>query len=150
MDIADILRSHPVSIPLSEADTRARLIDRIMYRRGWTEECIKREETLGGIDIINDKGHRRSSGRADYVLRIKVNPQTQPVALAVIEAKKNSDPPAHGLSQTKGYAACKRMNVPFVFSSNGYQFVMFDRSCGLTAPPPLHPKEPERSAVIFP
>jgi type I restriction enzyme, R subunit len=74
----------------------------------------------------------------DYTLRVKVHADTQPVALAIIEAKAESLPPNHGLEQAKSYAACKRLNVPFVFSSNGHLFVEFDRFTSLTsAPRPL-------------
>jgi len=123
-----------VEIPkYSEADTRAKLIDPAIHKRGWTEDLIRREETAGSIEIIGNKARRRSRGKVDYVLRVKVNPNTQPVAVALIEAKKNTLSPGHGLDQAKGYAECKRLNVPFVFSSNGYQFVMFDRKTGLTS-----------------
>jgi type I restriction enzyme R subunit len=121
----------------SEADTRAKLIDPAIHKRGWTEDLIRREETAGTIEIISGRARRRSRGKVDYVLRVKVNPNTQPVAVALIEAKKNTLHPGHGLTQAKGYADCKRLNVPFVFSSNGYQFVMFDRVTGLTSPPRL-------------
>ena len=43
--------------------------------------------------------------------------------------------PAHGLEQAKLYAACKRLNVPFVYSSNGHLFVEFDRLTGKTSSP---------------
>ena len=122
-------------MPLSEADTRAKLIDPAIHKRGWTEDLIRREETAGSIDIIGGKARRRSRGRADYVLRIKVNPDTQPVAVALIEAKKDTLPPGHGLDQAKGYAKCRRLNVPFIFSSNGYQYVMFDGQSGITSDP---------------
>ena len=122
-------------MPYSEADTRAKLIDPAIHKRGWTEDLIRREETAGSIEIIGGKARRRSRGRVDYVLRVKVNPDTQPVAVALIEAKKETLPPGHGLDQAKGYAMCKRLNVPFVFSSNGHQFVMFDRFSGLTSAP---------------
>ena len=56
-----------------------------------------------------------------------------PVALALIEAKKEDLPPGHGLTQAKGYAACKRLNIRFVFSTNGHLFVEFDRISGLTS-----------------
>ena len=59
----------------------------------------------------------------------------QPVAIAVIEVKKDSLPPGHGLDQAKGYAKAKRLNVPFVFSTNGHQFVEFDRATGQTTLP---------------
>lgn len=39
------------------------------------------------IEIINGQPRRRSRGRLDYTLRVRVNPGTQPVALALIEAK---------------------------------------------------------------
>lgn len=32
---------------LSEADTRAKLIDPALHNRGWTEDLIRREETAG-------------------------------------------------------------------------------------------------------
>jgi len=122
-------------MPYNESDTRAKLIDPSIHKRGWTEDLIRREETAGTIEIINGKARRRSRGKVDYVLRVKVNPETQPVALALIEAKKETLPPGHGLDQAKGYAACKRLNVPFVFSCNGHLFVMFDRTTGLTSEP---------------
>jgi len=120
---------------LSEADTRAKLIDPAIHKRGWTEDLIRREETAGSIEVIGGKARRRSRGKVDYVLRIKVNPNTQPVAVALIEAKRDTLPPGHGLDQAKGYAESKRLNVPFIFSSNGHQFIMFDRFSGLTTTP---------------
>jgi type I restriction enzyme R subunit len=122
-------------MPLNEADTRAKLIDPAIHKRGWTEDLIRREETAGTVEIINGKARRRSRGKIDYVLRVKVNVDTQPVALALIEAKKESLPAGHGLDQAKGYAACKRLNVRFVFSSNGHQFVEFDCFTGQTSVP---------------
>ena len=96
----------------NEADTRAKLIDPAIHKRGWTEDLIRREETAGTVEIINGKARRRSRGKIDYVLRVKVNVDTQPVALALIEAKKESLPPGHGLDQAKGYAECKRLQRP--------------------------------------
>jgi type I restriction enzyme R subunit len=125
----------PFGMTFNEADTRAKLIDPAIHKCGWTEELIRREETAGTVEIINGKARRRSRGRIDYVLRVKVNVHTQPVALALIEAKKESLPAGHGLDQAKGYSECKRLNVRFVFSSNGHQFVEFDCFTGLTSAP---------------
>jgi len=122
-------------MPLNESDTRAKLIDPAIHRQGWTEDLIRREETAGTVEIINGKARRRSRGKIDYVLRVKVNVGTQPVALGLIEAKKESLPAGHGLDQAKGYAECKRLNVQFIFSSNGHQFVEFDCFTGLTSAP---------------
>ena len=56
----------------------------------------------------------------------------------MIEAKAERYPATHGLQQAKLYASSKRLNVPFVFASNGHQFVEYDRFSGLTqAPRPL-------------
>src|SRR3990170_1864788 len=102
---------------------------------GWTEDLIRREETSGAIDIIDGKPRKQAKGRVDYVLRVKVNPDTQAVAVALIEAKAEDLPPTHGLEQAKAYAACKRLNVPFAFSCNGHLFVEYDRITGKTTKP---------------
>ncbi len=130
----------------SEADTRAKLIDPAIHLRGWTEDLIRREESAGAIEIEGEKARRRSKGRIDYTLRIRVNRGTQPVAVGLIEAKAERLPPNHGLEQAKLYAACKRLNVPFVFSSNGHLFVEFDYFTGRTTEPrplSLFPKPEE-------
>lgn len=122
-------------MPFNEADTRAKLIDPAIHTSGWTEDHIKREVSAGSIEIIEGKAQRRAKGRIDYTLRIKVTAEGQPVAVALIEAKAERLPPGHGLEQAKAYAICKRINVPFVFSSNGHQFVEYDFFTGITCPP---------------
>ncbi len=121
---------------LSEADTRAKLIDPALHSRGWTEDLVHREETAQGVDIVDGKPKRRQRGRTDYLLRIRVNISTQPVAIALIEAKRSDEPPDKGLEQAKKYA---RLNdVPFVYSSNGHLFTEYDYFTGKTgAPSPL-------------
>lgn len=118
---------------LNESDTRAKLIDPALHARGWTENLIRREETAGAIEIHDGKPRKRARGRVDYLLRIAVNAESQPVAVALIEAKAESLPPDHGLEQAKLYASCKRFNVPFVFASNGHLFVEFDAFTGRTS-----------------
>lgn len=121
------------NISLSEADTKAKLIDPVLHQRGWTEDLIRREETERGIVIIDGKPRRRERGRTDYLLRVRVNITTQPVAIALIEAKRSDEPPDKGLEQAKKYA---RLNhVPFVFSSNGHLFVEYDHFKGITSQP---------------
>jgi type I restriction enzyme, R subunit len=110
----------------------------LIYARGWSEDMICRETTLGAIEIIAGKARRRISGRTDYTLRVRLGNESQPVAVALIEAKKDTLPPGHGLDQAKGYLDASRHNVLFVFSSNGHLFVEFDRTRGMTsAPRPL-------------
>jgi len=116
---------------LSEADTRAKLIDPALHSRGWTEDLVHREETAQGVDIVDGKPKRRQRGRTDYLLRIRVNISTQPVAIALIEAKRSDEPPDKGLEQAKKYA---RLNdVPFVYSSNGHLFTEYDYFTGKTS-----------------
>ena len=91
-----------MALPLSEADTRAKLIDPAIHVCGWSEDLIRRETTLGAVEIIAGKARRRSGGRTDYTLRIRVNTEAQPVAVALLEAKKDTLPPGHGLDQVKG------------------------------------------------
>ena len=74
---------------LNEADTQAKLVNPALYKRGWTEDHIKREETTGAVEIIAGKARRRSRGRTDMTLRVVVIQSKQPVALAVVEINSN-------------------------------------------------------------
>ncbi len=122
---------------MSEADTRAKLIDPALHAVGWHEDMIAREETAGPIEISESTPRRRTKGRVDYLLRAKIPTGLQPVALAVIEAKSDDCPPGFGLDQAKDY--CRRLNIKFAFSSNGHQFVEYDSFTGLTSQPkPVH------------
>lgn len=121
-------------MPYTEADTRAKLIDPALKGCGWTEDHIRREITQPKV-VLDDAGgaaRKVGGGRVDYVLRYRLNPGTQPVALAYIEAKAEDKNPGSGLDQAKEYR--RRHNVPFVFSSNGHMFVEYDHFTGLTAP----------------
>ncbi len=101
---------------LSEADTKAKLIDPSLHSGGWTGDLVHREETAQGIDIVNGKPRRRQRYRADYLLRVRVNINTQPVAVALTEAKASNEPPDKGLEQARRYA--RLSNVPFIYLSN--------------------------------
>lgn len=120
----------------NEADTRAQLIDPALHQRGWTEERhIRREQTPGAIDIVQGQGKRRSRGRMDYVLRLVVQAEQQPVAVALIEAKQEDKAPSHGLEQAKAYASGRLHNIQFVYATNGHLFVEYDRKTRLTSSP---------------
>ncbi len=119
----------------NESDTRAKLIDPALHSRGWTEDLIRREETARPVDIVGGKAKRVRRGRTDYTLRVKVNPSSQPVAVALIEAKAERHAPDHGLEQVKLYSHCKRLNVRFVYATNGHLFVEYDLSKGMTSEP---------------
>ena len=57
---------------LNESDTRSKLIDPVLHRRGWTEAHIRREETDGAIEVIGGRASRRGKGRVDWSLHIVV------------------------------------------------------------------------------
>ena len=118
---------------LNEADTRAKLIDPALHARGWTENLIGREETAATVHIIGGQPRRQERGRVDYTLRVEVEAGTQPIALALIEAKAEHYPPTHGLQQAQLYA--KRLNVPFVYASNGHQYMEHDATSVVTHGP---------------
>jgi type I restriction enzyme R subunit len=66
-------------------------------------------------------------------LRVRVSADSQPVAVALLEANKDTLPPGHGLEQVKAYLDACRHNVQFVFSSNGHMFVEYNRTTGMTS-----------------
>ena len=119
-----------------EADTRAKLVTPMLIKRGWGEDAIRREETDRAIEFGMDGRAHRGRRQADYLLSIFAFEGAQPVPVALIEAKKESKPPAHGIEQVKEYARkCPRFNVPFLYATNGHLFVEFDRASGKFAGP---------------
>jgi type I restriction enzyme R subunit len=121
----------------NEAETRTQLIDPALHVRGWTEDLIRREETLGTVEIVDGQPRRQTHGRTDYTLRIKVAADAQPVAVAVLEAKREDKPATYGLDQAKTYQrTAKRLNVPFVIATNGHQWALHDNRAGTTTPLP--------------
>lgn len=88
---------------LSEADTRAKLIDPALYQRGWTEDLIRREESTGTVHILEDPPYRMT-GRVDYTLWIHQRTEKQPLAIALIEEKPENVGLSDGLEQAPLYA----------------------------------------------
>jgi type I restriction enzyme R subunit len=116
----------------NEAQTRRDLIDPALSARGWMRDHVKVEVSTGGYDVATKK---RRQGRTDYLLRIIASRDTQPVVVALIEAKAEDKPPGFGLQQGKRDGDIDRLNVKFIFSTNGRQFVEYDKFTGLTSAP---------------
>jgi type I restriction enzyme R subunit len=57
------------------------------------------------------------------------------VAAALIEAKAEDKSPDFGLRQGKRDGDIDRLNVKFIFSTNGYRFAEYDKFTGLTPSP---------------
>ena len=104
-------------MPFNEADTRAKLIDPALRKRGWREDWIRREQTPGPF-VKTGTGYERGQGRTDYLLYVPVQEQTVPVA--VIEAKAEDAAPDAGIEQAKRDA--RLHHVPFAFATNGHLF----------------------------
>jgi len=122
-------------MPRNEAQTRFELINPALFQRGWTLEHIKVEESTGGT-FINDKGKPvKRKGRTDYLLQLIIKKDTQPIPVALIEAKAEDKSPNAGLEQGKRDGDCNRLNVDFIYSTNGHQFVEYDKFSGITSKP---------------
>lgn len=105
----------------TEADTRANYIDPALKAAGWRSENIRREFYFtDGRKLANNNRGKRCY--VDYLLH-KNNR-----FLAVIEAKKEGLPPTEGLQQAINYA--QKLQVRFVYSSNGKQTYEFDLATG--------------------
>ena len=118
----------------NEAQTRFELIDPMLIDHcGWRRQDIKLEQTAPKIDIVRGKGYRRPAGRTDYLLCRPLSEGTEAVPIAIIEAKREGLPPEHGLQQGKRYVVGKLHHVPFVFSSNGHQFVEYNEDTGIAS-----------------
>ena len=120
-------------MPRNEAQTRFDLIEPALETRGWLRSDIRIEVTAAQIDIIDGKPRRRPIGRTDYLLRRPIAEDGEPMPLAIIEAKREGLPPEHGLQQGKDYRVGELNHVPFVFSSNGHQFIEYDEATGQTS-----------------
>ncbi|MGQ4648126.1 EcoAI/FtnUII family type I restriction enzme subunit R [Lyngbya aestuarii] len=108
---------------MSEADTRAELIDPALKAAGWgiiENSRIRREVIAPGRLIGN--GRRAQADIADYVLVYRGE------KLAVIEAKKRDSPDTEGLGQAKKYA--EKLETRFAYSTNGIGIYQVDMHTG--------------------
>lgn len=105
----------------SEADTRANYIDPALKAAYWKPSNIIREHYFtDGRKLAGGVRGRRCF--VDYLLHRDNR------YLAVVEAKKESEHPTKGLQQAIDYA--KKLQVRFVYSSNGKQTYEFDLETG--------------------
>jgi type I restriction enzyme, R subunit len=106
---------------LSEADICHRYITPAIHGSGWIPAHIRMEYPItdGQIIVRGNIAKRKSPRRADYVLFHKPN-----VPIAVVEAKDNKKSVGAGMQQALDYAG--KLDVPFVFSSNGDAFQFRD------------------------
>ncbi len=108
---------------MNEAETRAELIDPALRDAGWgviEGSQIRREVIAPGRLVGN--GKRAQAEFADYVLVYRSQ------KLAVIEAKKRSEPDTQGVGQAKKYA--EKLETRFTYSTNGDGIYQIDMRTG--------------------
>ena len=134
---------------MNEAATRFALIDPELRQKGWDFfiGTLHLEETLGA-NGFDDQGkpYKLNGGRVDYLLRIKLNETAQPIAIAFIEAKKRASAVNKGLEQAINYARCH--HVPFVYATNGDQFVEHNCHTGITSTPQAMAEFPHHDELL--
>ena len=137
-------------VAFNEEETRFHLIDPVLRRKGYDDSQRIRLETPAPVEPTGPKGRRRKgAGRTDYLLCVQVGDMPQPLPVAVLEAKKESEDPLKGMEQAKAYADCTRFDVQYVFASNGHLYGDYDKPSGIqTGPHPLKdfPSHPDLCA----
>lgn len=109
-------------MPYSEDDTRVKLIDPKIHNCGWKEEYLTRQFPIADnrFFVEGEEFKRLKTAKfADYVLAFNN------VSIAVLEAKAEDENPMKHLSQAQDYA--KRLDMPFVYVSNGKTTILHDR-----------------------
>ena len=97
----------------------------LIAKEKWDKKQIRMNVyfTDGRIIVAGKTIKRGRRNFADYILEHKTN-----VPLAVIEAKDNNHSIGDGMQQGLEYA--EKLDLPFVFSSNGDGFIFHDRETG--------------------
>jgi len=111
---------------LSERDICTKYITPAIAKGGWDVQLQVRENvhlTKGRVIVRGKLVTRGTAKFADYVLYAKPNAN---IPLAIVEAKDNNHGVGDGMQQGLGYA--DMLDVPFVFSSNGDDFLLHDRT----------------------
>lgn len=110
---------------MTEEEVKLNYITPAIESAGWERKFIKMEYpiTAGKIVVRGDKAFRLTKKRADYLLFYKEN-----LPLAIVEAKDDSHLVGDGMLQAQEYA--DKLDVRFVFTSNGDGFLFYDMKTG--------------------
>ncbi len=109
---------------LSERDVCTKYITPAIQKAGWDLHTQVREEvsfTKGRIVVRGKMVSRGEAKRADYILYYRPN-----LPIAIVEAKDNTKSKGDGMQQALEYG--ETLGIPFVFTSNGDEFVFHDRT----------------------
>ena len=128
---------------LSEADTRAQLIDKQLSSVGWEtgDNVLVRREYPISIGKIVGENKRSERLSADYVLFYNN------VKLGIVEAKKSSRSYTDGVAQAKKYA--ELLNVRFTYATNGHKIYQIDMETGKEGEIDAYPSPEELWAMTY-
>lgn len=110
---------------MTEEEVKLNFITPAIEEAGWVKKQIAMERpiTAGKIVVRGNVAKRLKVLKPDYILYYKEN-----LPLAVVEAKDNSHRVGDGMQQALEYA--EKLDVRFVFTSNGDNFLFHDRELG--------------------
>ncbi len=110
---------------MTEEEVKLNYITPAIEQAGWQKKQIRMEYAIdaGKIVLRGNVVKRLKKKKADYVLFYKEN-----LPLAVVEAKDNDHLIGDGMFQAQEYA--KKLDVRFVFTSNGDGFLCHDMETG--------------------
>lgn len=110
---------------MTEEEVKLNYITPAIENSGWTKKQIRMEYSInaGKIVVRGNIAKRLPKKKADYVLFYQEN-----LPLAVVEAKDNNHNIGDGMFQAQEYA--QKLDVRFVFTSNGDGFLFYDMKTG--------------------
>ena len=111
---------------LTEEDIKLKYITPALQAAEWDIKNQIRCEyyyTAGKINVRENVAQRGKGKKVDYLLSYKSN-----LPIAIVEAKDNKVPIAHGIQQGMDYAY--DLDIPFAYSSNGDGFFEHDMITG--------------------
>ena len=111
---------------MTEEEVKLNYITPAIEKAGWDKKQIRMEYaiTAGKIIVRGNKGYRQKKKHADYLLMYKGDS----IPLAIIEAKDDNHNFGDGMFQAQEYA--KKLDVRFVYTSNGDGFLFYDMETG--------------------
>lgn len=111
---------------MTEEEVKLNYITPAIEKAGWDKKQIRMEYaiTAGKIIVRGNKGYRQKKKHADYLLMYKGDS----IPLAIVEAKDDNHNFGDGMFQAQEYA--KKLDVRFVYTSNGDGFLFYDMKTG--------------------
>lgn len=110
---------------MTEEEVKLNYITPAIENAGWQKNQIRMEYAInaGKIVVRGNVAKRLPNQKADYVLFFKEN-----LPLVIVEAKDDKHNIGDGMFQAQEYA--KKLDIRFVFTSNGNGFLFYDMKTG--------------------